>query len=137
MRPSFNVRVYGLCFYGEKFLALKEMYAGTELLKLPGGGLEFGEGLIECLEREMKEELNLEIHSTEHFYTQEGFVVSRFNEKEQLLTIYYRCEISNPKDLKILEPSIQEVLWIDPQKRNPFELPIDIIVFDLLQKSLL
>ena len=76
---------------------LHEEYAGNQLMKLPGGGLEFGEGVLECLHREFEEELNVKIKIINHLYTQEEFVVSRFRDNEQLLTIYYQVEIIDEK----------------------------------------
>ncbi len=45
-------------------------------MKFPGGGLEYGEGVLECLHREFDEELNVKVDVVEHFYTQENFLVS-------------------------------------------------------------
>ena len=64
------------------FLILKEPYAGEILYKFPGGGLEFGESLIDGLKRELKEELNLDLTEASHFYTQEEFLVSKFRANE-------------------------------------------------------
>ena len=99
MIDKINIRVYAI-YLNEKneLIALDEGYAGEKLVKLPGGGLEFGEGTIECLHREFAEELNLKIEVLEHFYTQEDFLVSRFRENEQLLTIYYTVNILNLED---------------------------------------
>ena len=38
-----NVRVYALLMKDNSLMFLNEMYAGKQLLKLPGGGLELGE----------------------------------------------------------------------------------------------
>jgi len=66
---GFNVRVYALCIVKNKLLTLQEPFAGKMVIKLPGGGLEFGEGTVDCLKREFKEELNLEIEVGDAFYT--------------------------------------------------------------------
>ncbi|MHA6697829.1 NUDIX domain-containing protein [Chryseobacterium sp. A301] len=137
MTNQFNIRIYGLCLKDGHLLALHEMYAGEKLLKLPGGGLEFKEGSIECLEREFLEELNLKIDRIEHFYTQEEFVVSRFRKNEQLFTVYYTCELTNESDLLIKEPSIEKVEWISLREENPFLLPVDQKVFALLTQKFL
>ncbi len=107
-------------------------------MKFPGGGLEFGEGLIDCLHREFDEELNVKIEVVEHFYTQEDFLVSRFRENEQLLTIYYIVNIIDEGDFLILDPCIEKTEWIEIDRPdNPFPLPIDKIVFDKLKEKFL
>ncbi len=138
MIDKINIRVYAI-YLNEKneLMALDEGYAGEKLIKLPGGGLEFGEGTIECLHREFAEELNLKIKVLEHFYTQEDFLVSRFRENEQLLTIYYTVNILNLEDLNILDDSIENVKWISLHEENPLPLPIDKIVFQKLKEKLL
>ena len=138
MIDKINTRVYAI-YLNEKneLMALDEGYAGEKLIKLPGGGLEFGEGTIECLHREFAEELNLKIEVLEHFYTQEDFLVSRFRENEQLLTIYYTVNILNLDELKILDESIENVKWISLHEENPLPLPIDKIVFQKLKEKLL
>ena len=138
MIDKINIRVYAI-YLNEKneLMALDEGYAGEKLVKLPGGGLEFGEGTIECLHREFAEELNLKIEVLEHFYTQEDFLVSRFRENEQLLTIYYTVNILNLEDLNILDESIENVKWISLHEENPLPLPIDKIVFQKLKEKLL
>lgn len=136
MINKINIRVYAIYLNKNKeLMALDEGYAGEKLIKLPGGGLEFGEGTLDCLHREFAEELNLKIKVLEHFYTQEDFLVSRFRENEQLLTIYYTVDILNLNELKILDESIEKVKWISLQEENPLPLPIDKIVFEKLKEK--
>lgn len=138
MIDKINIRVYAIYLNeNNELMALDEGYAGEKLVKLPGGGLEFGEGTLDCLHREFAEELNLKIKVLEHFYTQEDFLVSRFRENEQLLTVYYTVAILNLEELKIIDNSIEKVKWISLQEENPLELPIDKIVFQKLKEKLL
>lgn len=138
MIDRINIRVYAIYFNeNQELMALDEGYAGEKLVKLPGGGLEFGEGTVECLHREFGEELNLKIEVLEHFYTQEDFLVSRFRENEQLLTIYYRVNILNLEDLQIMDESIEKIKWISLEEENPLPLPIDQLVFQKLKERLL
>ena len=138
MINSFNIRVYACVVKEKKVLTLFEEYAGEPLMKFPGGGLEFGEGLKECLKREFAEELNVDVEIGEHFYTQEDFLVSRFRDNEQLLTIYYLVNIVNEEDFIILDPCIEKAEWLSiDQPENPFSLPIDRIVFDKLKQKFL
>lgn len=137
MIDKINIRVYGILLKDSSILALFEEYAGTPLLKLPGGGLEFGEGTVECLARELEEELNLKLKSAEHFYTQEMFIKSRFRENEQLLTVYFNFEVEDIDNLEILDPTIQKAEWIPlGLAENPFTLPVDQIVYRKLSEKL-
>jgi ADP-ribose pyrophosphatase YjhB (NUDIX family) len=138
MIDKINIRVYAIYLNeNNELMALDEGYAGEKLVKLPGGGLEFGEGTLECLHRELAEELNLKIEIVDHFYTQEEFLVSKFRKNEQLLTIYYQVNILNLDELEILDESIEKVKWISLQEENPLLLPIDKIVFEKLKEKLL
>lgn len=137
MIDKINIRVYAIYLNeNNELMALDEGYAGEKLVKLPGGGLEFGEGTLECLHRELAEELNLKIEIVDHFYTQEDFLVSKFRKNEQLLTIYYQVNILNLDELEILDESIEKVKWISLQEENPLPLPIDKIVFQKLKEKL-
>ncbi|MBC7398806.1 MAG: NUDIX domain-containing protein, partial [Mucilaginibacter sp.] len=86
---KFNVRVYGLLINDrQEILISDEQEYGIQFTKLPGGGLEYGEGLIEGLKREFVEECNVEIEVVSHFYTTDFFVKSAFNDS-QIISIYY------------------------------------------------
>lgn len=87
----FTVRVYGLLISPEGNVLLSEEKIGSfHFTKFPGGGLEFGEGIRECLVREFREEVNITISVDEHFYTTDFFQQSAFRETDQLLAIYYK-----------------------------------------------
>ncbi|HXU27440.1 MAG TPA: NUDIX domain-containing protein, partial [Bacteroidia bacterium] len=88
MYKGFNVRVYGVLVEDGKLLVSDEYIKEHEITKLPGGGLEFGEGTIECIIREFKEETNLTVTVKTHFYTTDFFVKSAFN-TSQVISIYY------------------------------------------------
>ena len=133
---GFNIRVYALCIVNNELLTLKEPFAGNMVVKLPGGGLEFGEGTADCLKREFKEELNLEITVGDAFYIQEDFVQSLAKDGKQLLTLYFFATIIDLHNLEIIDTNIQEVNWIPLTANNPFTLPVDKIVFNKLQSKL-
>lgn len=129
---TFNIRVYAIIEHFGKILLIREHYAGENLIKFPGGGLEYGEGIIEALERELKEELSLELKSFTHFYTQEDFLRSKFNLNQQIITIYYKAEVSNIDRIKITDQQIHEIIWQPINKLGEIEvpLPIDKLVVD-------
>lgn len=128
MKPlsNFNVRAYAICENNNKILVLYEYHKGQIYCKLPGGGVEFGEGILDCLHREFLEELNVKIEIVDHLYTQEHFVESIIDDGRQILLIYYIVKINNLEDMKIATPDINRFEWSDVNE-NPFALPIDKI----------
>jgi 8-oxo-dGTP diphosphatase len=86
----FNVRVYGICINARKEILLAdERIKGMHITKLPGGGLEFGEGTLDCLRREFIEECGQAVRILRHFYTTDFFVPSVFNPQSQVVSVYY------------------------------------------------
>ena len=77
--PTFTIRVYGLLFHEGRVLVSDELIRGRRITKFPGGGLEFGEGLKDCLVREIREEMGLEALDPQHFYTTDFFQQSSFH----------------------------------------------------------
>lgn len=138
MIDKMNVRVYAAILKEGKVMALHEEYVGQQLLKFPGGGLELGEGVLECVQRELEEELNIKVKNIEHLYTQEDFLASKFRAGEQLLSIYYVAEMADENDLLIMDPCIEKIEWISIEtEENPFPLPIDKIAFKKLKQRFL
>jgi len=92
MQPptSFTIRVYGILIDEQKgVLITDEFEQGKRFSKFPGGGLEFGEGTRDCLQREFLEEMNLKVEVTDHLYTTDFFQMSAFNAAHQIVSIYY------------------------------------------------
>lgn len=137
MKP-FNVRIYALLVKEDRLLIIREPFAGDIIDKFPGGGLEYGEGTHDCLKREFMEELNLEIEVLNHFYTQDYFLASRFDENEQILMVYYKVKATNISELKILDSDIQKLIWInlDELSTEDVTLETDRLVVGLLLDSL-
>ena len=97
----FNVRVYGILVNdANEVLISDEQEYGMQFTKFPGGGLEFGEGLIDGLKREFVEECNINIEVISHFYTTDFFVKSAFNES-QIVSVYYIVKNIDPINFAI------------------------------------
>jgi 8-oxo-dGTP diphosphatase len=96
-KSMFNIRVYGIML-GEnrQVLVSDEFIRGHYYTKFPGGGLEFGEGTRDCLKREFKEEMDLEVRIGDHIYTTDYFQMSAFNPEHQIISIYYFAEALEP-----------------------------------------
>ncbi|RAJ35686.1 NUDIX domain-containing protein [Pedobacter cryoconitis] len=116
----FNVRVYGLLINADNQLLLSdEQSGGRSFSKFPGGGLEYGEGLIDALKREFMEECNAEIEVLSHFYTTDFYEKSSFNDS-QIISIYYLVREVNALTMKFktealdFDPeTLQSFRWID------------------------
>lgn len=147
----FNIRVYGILVNDKgQYLVSDEYIRGMYITKFCGGGLEFGEGTIDCLKREFMEEMRLPVDVISHLYTTDFFQISAFNPAHQIISIYYRVkalqEISVPirseafqfdeDQLKMYEQSgeTETFRFIDKQDFTPscLTLPIDKIVANLL-----
>jgi len=70
-------------------LVSDEFIKGKYYTKFCGGGLEKGEGTLDCLKREFIEEMNLRVSIVEHIYTTDFYQLSAFNPEHQMLSIYY------------------------------------------------
>lgn len=93
----FTIRVYGILLDEKKrVLVSDEFIRGNYYTKFPGGGMELGEGTRDCLKREFKEEMNLEVRIEEHIYTTDYFQMSAFNPEDQIVSIYYFVKALEP-----------------------------------------
>ncbi len=143
----FNVRVYGLLIIENKLLVSDEEINGYRFTKLPGGGVELGEGLKDALKREFLEECNLKIDIESHFYTTDFYIKSAFNDS-QVISIYYL--VKNLEDigfaLKTIAHDFTEqdinyfqsfrMINIDQLKADDMTFPADQHVIRLLKKEL-
>lgn len=57
----YRVSVKGLSVRDEKILLVQEAQQKGGLWELPGGGFEYGESFKDCLTREVKEEMGLDV----------------------------------------------------------------------------
>ena len=151
---SFNIRVYGVLINDQRQVLVSDEYIrGNYYTKFPGGGLELGEGTRDCLKREFKEEMNLEVEIGEHLYTTDFYQVSAFNPAHQIISIYYFAkaleEIKVPLRTKEFDFDEQQMevynrirmtetfRFIDWEKfsSESVTLPIDKIVATLVKEN--
>ena len=93
----FTIRVYGILINEhQQVLVSDELIRGMRITKFPGGGLELGEGTRDCLKREFMEEMNLNVEIGEHLYTTDFYQMSAFNNKQQIISIYYFAKALEP-----------------------------------------
>lgn len=147
----FNLRVYGILINDQKQLLLSdEFIRGQYFTKFPGGGLEFGEGIRDCLKREFMEELNLRVEVGDHIYTTDYFQESAFRPGDQIISIYYYVTPLEPLAVRLSDKEFdfdENQLTIYKEKgeietfrlidwahlsENTVSLPIDKIVVRML-----
>lgn len=142
MIERFNIRVYGIAINEHQEVLLSDEEAmGISFTKFPGGGLEFGEGILECLHREFMEEIGAAIEVLQHFYTTEHFVQSAFRKSDQIISVYYRVKLlgaPGSAQTPIEKGAFVEKLthrWIalENLSENEFRFPIDKIVAGMLK----
>ncbi|MEI9934848.1 MAG: NUDIX domain-containing protein [Ferruginibacter sp.] len=150
-----TIRVYGILINDTKQVLVSDEYIrGNYYTKLPGGGLEFGEGTRDCLKREFKEEMNLEVEVGEHIYTTDYYQMSAFNTAHQILSIYYYTKALEPikvplrtkpfdfdeEQLKVYNETHQietfRFINADDFSSDSLTLPIDKIVASIVKKTL-
>ncbi len=141
-----TLRVYGLLVHNDHVLVADELIKGRQITKFPGGGLEFGEGLKECLVREIREEIGVEAIGLEHFYTTDFFQQSIFHSTPmQVVSVYYTFQVADPTAIPIVQVPFtgitglgdQEVfrwLKIEGGKDEDISLTIDRIVWRMLRE---
>ena len=130
----------------KQVLVSDEFIRGGYYTKFPGGGLEFGEGTLECIVREWQEELNQQVEVVEHIYTTDFFQISAFDNVTQIISIYYLVKAASPFTAPILtQPfdfeipegvtEVEGVRWIswDEFSSASVTLPIDKVVADLVK----
>jgi 8-oxo-dGTP pyrophosphatase MutT (NUDIX family) len=94
---QFNIRVYGILINDQhEVLVSDEKIRGMLITKFPGGGLELGEGTLDCLKREFMEEMNLKVEVLHHIYTTDFFQPSAFHTDHQIISIYYAVKPLEP-----------------------------------------
>ncbi|MBA3673977.1 MAG: NUDIX hydrolase [Chitinophagaceae bacterium] len=148
----FNIRVYGILINEQKQVLLSdEFIRGNYYTKFPGGGLEQGEGTRDCLKREFKEEMNLNVEIGDHIYTTDFYQKSAFDPDHQIVSIYYYAKALEPitSRLRTKEFDFDEAQLKVYEKENEIEtfrfidwdlfsadsvtLPIDKFVVNLLK----
>ena len=139
-----TLRVYGLLVHAGQVLVADELIRGQRITKFPGGGLEYGEGLKDCLVREIREELGVDAFDLEHVYTTDFFQQSAFHtDPMQVVSVNYTFQVSDPAAIRVVAepfaglagPGDEEVFrWIDMRtaQEEDFTLPIDRVVMGML-----
>lgn len=141
----FTIRVYGLLVHDGHVLVADELIRGQRITKFPGGGLEYGEGLKDCLVREVREELGVEAFDVEHFYTTDFFQQSAFHGSPlQVVSVYYTFRVPDEGQIRVVAEPFEGITGVGDQEvfrwasltrraEDAVTLPIDRVVWRMLQ----
>ena len=148
-QPEFTIRVYGLLINEKNEILLSdEQMFQKRFTKFPGGGLEQGEGTIDCLRRECLEEMNQPIRNIKHFYTTDFYQASYFHSGKQLLSIYYTFQLDGKQQFEVVDQpfgitadqkgDFEVFRWVSLNKivRTDLTFPIDQYVIDLVKHTI-
>jgi len=131
---KFNVRVYGIWIKSDKILLSHENIDGYAMTKFPGGGLEFGEGALDCLKREFMEELGVKICQSKLVHVSEKYIPSAFKRNEQVIAVHYLVDsddsilnYENIQDTAVGKSNMLSFKWhkLDPSLIDDFSFEMD------------
>ncbi len=132
------IRVYGVCIKEQKLLLLQESMNGKSFTKFPGGGLEYGEGLKDCLKREFLEELGWAVEVYELVYVNDFCQPSAFHQDTQIISFYYRVVILEELDAATVRDKNETPTWVNLNQltSQSVDFPIDKTVVEKLMKEM-
>ena len=133
----FNIRVYALIIFKNNILLSRELIQNKLIYKFPGGGVEIGEGIVDALQREAKEEMGQHLNHITHFYTTNFFQRSSFDSSEQLISIYFKASLSKHLNNRLKIPVKDQPVFewkrlVDLDEEN-LHFPIDKKVLNMIK----
>ena len=133
----FNIRVYALIIFKKNILLSRELIQNKLIYKFPGGGVEIGEGIVDALQREAKEEMGQHLNHITHFYTTDFFQRSSFDSSEQLISIYFKASLSKHLNNRLKIPVKDQPVFewkrlVDLDEEN-LHFPIDKKVLNMIK----
>lgn len=105
--PNVSIKVF--IKYKNKILMMRHPNGTNDF---PGGQLEFGESIENCLKRELKEELNYDFNIKPELFGVWNYI-SKDKQRHSIL-IYYICAINKKPEL--VSPEKLEVLWLNKKE---------------------
>lgn len=115
-KPHFHVTA-GLVWQGGKLLITRRPQ-GSHLAgywEFPGGKQEPGESLEACLERELREELGMEVKAVRHLLQ-----IDHDYESKSITLHLFQCEWLSGEPLPI---GCDEILWVQAEDLATYKLP--------------
>jgi phosphoglycolate phosphatase len=103
----------------------------SNLWGIPGGKIKFGESSISALEREIKEETNLDIGEITFVMAQDCIHSTEFYRRAHFVLLNYTCRARGPLEVRLNEEA-QEFRWVTTAQA--LEMPLNQPTRTLLEK---
>ncbi len=113
--------VAGALIYNEKgeiFLAQSHKWKNKWIV--PGGKVDWGESLEECVKREIKEETGLEIMDIEFVQFQESVFSEECSTEQHFIFLNFCCRAASKN--VVLNDELQKYVWINPREALKLDL---------------
>jgi 8-oxo-dGTP diphosphatase len=113
----FSIATKGLIFYNDTFLAIKrseKSFDDASSWEVPGGTMEIGETVEDCLLREIKEEVGLSVEIKRYLYS---WKIPR-NETHETVGLTFLCTSSS--DAVGLSHEHTSYAWIVPSEIHKY-----------------
>ncbi len=119
-RDKVRVRVCGILIENDKILLLKHDSIGKKgyLWSPPGGGVEFGNSLHECLKREFHEETNLKIEVGDYLFTNE-YIDTKYHAIEiffEVVSLSGTLKLGTDPELPLDNQILSEARFFSPKE---------------------
>ena len=117
MNNTFRIRVGVVLKRDNRILIVRMHRDKGDLFVLPGGGLEQGEGIFECAQREVKEEANLDVDIIKVLYLKD--LISDIENSFEVIVL---GKILRGNPVKGIDPEdkgknvLKEVQWVNVDK---------------------
>ncbi|MEW5766803.1 MAG: NUDIX hydrolase [bacterium] len=114
-----RIRVAVLIIEEGKILLVQHHKDGRKYWLLPGGGVDYGETLVECAKREIREEANLEVEIEDLLFINESIPPDRHR---HVLNLYFRGKITGGNLQIGQEPILDAIEFVDLSRLDSLTL---------------
>ncbi|HEV7926373.1 MAG TPA: NUDIX domain-containing protein [Verrucomicrobiae bacterium] len=122
--------VGALIFNDDRMLMIRTQ-KWSNLWGIPGGKIKFGEPSVRALEREIKEETNLDIGEIIFVMAQDCIQSTEFYRRAHFVLLNYTCRARGPVEVRLNEEA-QEFRWVTAAQA--LEMPLNQPTRTLLEK---
>jgi len=127
------VTVGALIFDAVDRVLMIRTHKWSNLWGIPGGKIKFGEGSVEALRREIKEETALDVSEVQFVLVQDCIHSEEFYRDEHFVLLNYTCRCVGPPSVRLNEEAV-EFRWVS--LAEALELRLNQPTRTLLEKVL-